>query len=232
MSRIPDEPVLPTEPDAEAHADAGEDEEGYSHYEEFDKKRRAMLKEKLGVTLRLSQVQYTGADGELVTESYLDYARHTLLAQYPTFETFSTAWFTVKHKQSIVARLFEQGIFIDELQEELGMDLDEFDLLCQLAFERKGLTRRERAEKVRSRPGYFEKYGKSARHMLDLVLTRFSENGYMTLDDVLDQSRLVYFLRFLPHNTLGRPSKLVRAFGGKVRFDQAMRELQDLLYQD
>jgi len=103
MNRIPDEPDLPTEPDS--HADAGEDEEGYAHYEEFDKKRPATLKEKFGVTLRLSQVQYSGADGELVTESYLEYARHTLLAHYATFETFSTAWFTVEHKQSIVARL-------------------------------------------------------------------------------------------------------------------------------
>jgi type I restriction enzyme, R subunit len=67
--------------------------------------------------------------------------------------------------------------------------------------------------------------------VLDVVLTRFSENGYMTLDDVLDQSRLIYFLRFLPHNTLGKPAKLVRAFGGKARFDEAMRELQDLLYR-
>ena len=228
MSQIPDEPDLPVEPDSEADAD----EEGYAHYEEFDEKRRAMLKDKLGVTLRLSQVQYTGADGELVTESYLDYARHTLLAQYPTFEMFSTAWFSVEHKQSIVAKLYEQGIFIDKLQEELGFDLDAYDLLCQLAFDRKGLTRRERADKVRDKPGYFEKYGKSARKVLDVVLTRFSANGYMTLDDVLDQSRLIYFLRFLPHNTLGSPSKLVRAFGGNARFDEAMRELQDLLYQD
>jgi type I restriction enzyme R subunit len=68
--------------------------------------------------------------------------------------------------------------------------------------------------------------------MLDVVLTRFSENGYMTLDDVLDQSRLAYFLRFLPHNTLGKPAKLVRAFGGNVRFDEALHELQDLLYRD
>ena len=221
---------MPTEP--EADADAGEDEEGFSHYEEFDKKRRGMLKEKLGVTLRLSQVQYAGADGELVTESYLDYARHTLIAQYPTFETFLTAWFTVEHKQSIVAKLYHQGIFIDKLQEELGFDLDAFDLFCHLAFDRKALTRRERADKVRDKPGYFEKYGKAARKVLDTVLTKFSANGYMTLDDVLDQSRLVYFLRSLPHNTLGSPSKLVRAFGGKVRFDEAMRELQDPLYQD
>ena len=224
----------PNEPDADANAEqsAGEDEDGFSRYEEFDKKRRDMLKEKLGVTLRLSQVQYTGADGELVTESYLDFARRTLLAHYPTFETFLTAWLTVEHKQSIVARLFEQGLFIDKLQEELGMDLDAFDLLCRLAFDRKGLTRRERTDRVRSQPGYFEKYGKSSRQVLDVVLTRFAENGYMTLDDMLDQSRLVYFLRFLPHNTLGKPSKLVRAFGGNVRFHEAMHELQDLLYQE
>jgi type I restriction enzyme, R subunit len=222
MNRITDEP----------DASAGEDEDGFSHYEEFDKKRRAMLKETLGVTLRLSQVQYTGPDGEAVTESYLEYARHTLLAKYPAFETFLTAWLTVEHKQSIVAELYRQGIFIDKLQEELGFDLDAFDLLCQLAFDRKGLTRRARADKVRSQPGYFEQYGKAARNVLDVVLTRFSANGYMTLDDVLDRSRLVYFLRSLPHNTLGSPSKLVRAFGGNVRFDEAMRELQDLLYQD
>ena len=62
--------------------------------------------------------------------------------------------------------------------------------------------------------------------------THAERNGYMTLDDVLDQSRLVYFLRSLPHNTPGIPSKLVRAFGVKVRYEEAMRELQDLLYQD
>lgn len=221
---------MPTEPDADAGA--GEDEAEYSFYEEFDKKRRAMLKEKLGVTLRLSQVQYTSADGELVTESYLDYARHTLLAQYPTFETFSTAWFTVEHKQSIVAELYHLGIFMDKLQEEIGFDLDVFDLISHLAFDRKALTQCERADQVRSKPGYFENYGKAARNMLEVVLTSFSANGHRTLDDVLDRSRLAYFLRSLPHNTLGRPSKLVRAFGGKVRFDEAMRELQDLLYQD
>jgi type I restriction enzyme R subunit len=66
---------------------------------------------------------------------------------------------------------------------------------CRLAFDRKGLTRRERADQVRDKPGYFEKYGKAARRVLEAVLTRFSVNGYMTLDE-------------------------------------AMRELQDLLYQD
>ena len=212
--------------------DAYADEAKPFDFHEYDKQRREMLKEKLGVTLRLSQVEYIGADGEVVTESYRDYASRTLIANYPTLETFLTAWFSVEHKQSIVAELYHQGIFMDTLQDELGHDLDAFDLICHLAFQRKALTRRQRTDKVRSQPAYFEKYGKTARKVLDAVLAKFSEDGYITLDQVLDQSRLVYFLRSLRQNKPGGPSKVVRSFGGKDRFDEAMRELQDLLYQD
>lgn len=229
MSQRPNEPVLPVEPDAGAD---GSEDAGFDFYE-YDKRRRDILKETLGVTLRLSQVQYTGADGELVTESYKDYARRALIARYPTLETFLTAWFQAEHKQSIVAELYHLGIFMDKLQEELGTDLDAFDLICHLAFGRVALTRRERANQVRSQPGYFEKYGRAARQVLDVVLAKFSEDGYMTLDKVLDEAAMLeIFLSSPPLYRFGRPSKVMRAFGGRERFRQAMRDLQDILYQD
>jgi len=53
------------------------------------------------------------------------------------------------------------------------MDLDAFDLFCHLAFDRKALPRRERANHV-LRPGSFEKYGKAARKVLDALVTKFS----------------------------------------------------------
>ena len=150
MSQRPNDPILPVEPDADADGSEDAGGEGGFDFYEYDKQRRDMLKKTLGVTLRLSQVQYRGADGQLVTESYRDYARHTLIARYPTLEMFLTAWFQAEHKQSIVAELYHLGIFMDKLQEELGFDLDAFDLICHLAFGRKALTRRERANKVRS----------------------------------------------------------------------------------
>ena len=65
-----------------------------------------------------------------------------------------------------------------------------------------------------------------------LALLRSKRISVVSRGMVLDQSRLVYFLRSLPHNTLGGPSKVVRVFGGKDQFRKAIRELQDLLYQD
>jgi type I restriction enzyme, R subunit len=97
-------------------AEAGEEFDFY----EYDKQRRAMVKEKLGVTIRLSQVQYTGADGQLITESYTDYSRRIMLAKYPTLETFLTAWFHAESKQRLVVDLYDQGVFMDKLQEEPG----------------------------------------------------------------------------------------------------------------
>jgi type I restriction enzyme, R subunit len=210
--------------------DAEEGEE-FDFYE-YDKQRRAMVKEKLGVTIRLSQVQYTSADGQLITESYTDYSRRIMLARYPTLETFLTAWFPAESKQRLVVDLYHQGVFMDKLQEEHGFDLDAFDLICSLAFDRKPLTRRERASKARSQLGYFEKYGGEAREVVDILVTEFSQNGYFTLDKVMNDVMLKIFLDSLALNKLGSPSKVKRAFGGKENFRKAMRELQDVLYQE
>jgi len=69
--------------------------------------------------------------------------------------------------------------------------------------------------------------------VLDVVLAKLSEDGYMTLDKVLDDAAMLeIFLSSSPLNTFGRPSKVMRAFGGKEHFHQAMRELQDIIYQD
>jgi type I restriction enzyme R subunit len=118
------------------------------------------------------------------------------------------------------------------MQEDVGLDLDPFDLICHVAFDRKALTRSERANKVRSKPGYFEKYGEAARKVLDALVTKFADDGYATLDKVLDDGQLVNFLSAPPFDQFGRPLEVVRAFGGKDGFRQAMRELQEVIYQD
>jgi len=197
-----------------------------------DQPRKYMVKDKVGVYVSSTQVQYLGVNGELVTESFTDYTKQNLITKYPTIESFLTAWFNAERKEAIVAELLEQGVFLDTLQEAVGLDLDPFDLICHVAFDRKALTRSERANKVRQKPGYFEKYGEAARNVLDVLVTKFSEDGYATLDKVLDDGQLVNFLSAPPFDTFGRPLEVVRAFGGKEHFREAMRELQSVIYQD
>ena len=101
-----------------------------------------------------------------------------------------------------MAELLENGVFLDKMQEDVGLDLDPFDLICHVAFDRKALTRGERANKVRTKPGYFDKYGEAARKVLDALVTKFADDGYATLDKVLDDGQLVNFLSSPPFNRI------------------------------
>jgi type I restriction enzyme, R subunit len=219
----PTEPVTPVE--------TGPDPEDDEPTEGSDEPRKYVVKDKVGFRVSSSQVQYIGTNGQLVTESYTDYTRQNLITKYPTIETFLTAWFNAERKDAIVAELLEQGVFLDKLQEDVGLDLDPFDLICHVAFDRKVLTRSERANQVRRKPEYFEKYGEAARKVLDVLVTKFAEDGYATLDKVLDDGQLVNFLSAPPFDTFGRPLEVVRAFGGKEHFHEAMRELQSVIYE-
>ena len=220
----PKDPVTPEEPDVE-------DEDTEDESDQDHGPRKYVIKDNVGVYVLSQQMQYIGVNGELVTESFTDFTRQNLITQYPTIETFLTAWFNAERKQAIVEELLEQGVFLDKMQEDVGLDLDPFDLICHVAFDRKALTRSERANNARSKPGYFDKYGEAARKVLDALATKFADDGYATLDKVLDDGQLVNFLSAPPFSELGRPLEVVRAFGGKDQFRAAMRELQEVIYQ-
>ena len=89
-----------------------------------------------------------------------------------------------------------------------------------------------KSSNARSQFGSFEKYGKEVRKLVDILVTEFSRNGYFTLDTVMNDVMFKIFLNSMSLNQLGSSSKVKRAFGGKEQFRQAMRDLQDILYQD
>ncbi|TAH51761.1 MAG: DEAD/DEAH box helicase [Chloroflexota bacterium] len=220
----PDQPVTPPDPpeeppDGDIFGQGGE---------EIPNKYRITETVRVGVAAK--RVQYLDAKGQLVTESFTDYTRRNLLTQYPTIESFLLDWFDADRKQAIVEELLKHDVFLDNVQEDVGLDLDPFDLICHIAFDRKALTRSERANKVKSKPHYFEQYGNVARKVLDALVAKFADDGYATLDKALDEEQLVNFLSAPPFDKIGRPLEVVKAFGGKVQFRQAVRELQLELY--
>ncbi|MCG2786906.1 MAG: DEAD/DEAH box helicase family protein [Anaerolineae bacterium] len=222
----PADPVTPPETETDdGESESGEENDG------DETPRKYLVKDKVGVYVSSSQVQYLGVNGELVTESFTDYTRQNLVTRFPTVETFLTAWFNAERKAAIVAELLEQGVFLDKLQEDVGLDLDPFDLICHVAFDRKAQTRSERANHARQKPGYFEKYGPAARVVLEALVTKFADDGYATLDKVMDDGQFVSFLSSPPFDQIGRPLEVMRAFGGKDAFRAAMRELQEVIYE-
>ena len=106
----------------------------------------------------------------------------------------------------------------------MDKNLDAFDLICHVAFDRKPLTRRERAENVKKRD-VFTKYGPQARAVLEALLSKYADEGVLNLDDT-------NVLRIPPISSLGTPVQLINAFGGKEGFEKAVHDLQVNIYQE
>ena len=178
----------------------------------------------VAVVVVAERVEYLDENGKLVTESLRDFTKKALRKHFASLDEFLKRWNDADRKQVVVDELAAEGLSLDVIAEELGKDLDPFDLVCHIAFDRKPLTRRERAEQVKKRD-IFGKYGEQARAVLDALLSKYADEGVLNLDDT-------NVLRIPPFNTLGTPMQLIKAFGDKAGFEDAVHALQNELYQD
>jgi len=153
-----------------------------------------------------------------------DYTKNALKQRFASLDDFLKRWKTAERKQAIVEELEAEGLPLDPITEELGKDLDPFDLICHVAFDKKPLTRRERADNVKKRD-VFTKYGGQARAVLDALLAKYADEGMLNLDDT-------NVLKITPFTAMGTPVQLIRAFGDRKGFEQAVQELQDAMYQE
>jgi type I restriction enzyme R subunit len=178
----------------------------------------------VGATIVAERVEYLDEDGKLVTESLRDFTKRALRKRFASLDEFLKRWNAAERKQAILEELEAEGLPLDPIVEELGRDLDPFDLICHVAFDAKPLTRSERAENVKKRDA-FTRYGDKARAVLDALLAKYADEGVLNLDDA-------NVLRIAPFSTIGTPIELIRAFGGKPGFEQAVHDLQSELYKD
>ncbi len=171
------------------------------------------------------RVEYLDENGKLVTESLRDYSRRAIRSHFASLDQFLRRWSSAERKEAIIEELAEEGLLLDPLLEEVGKDLDPFDLICHIAFDQPPLTRRERASKVRKRD-VFTKYGPQARAVLEALLEKYQDEGMVA---GLDNVRV---LAVPPFNAMGTPLQLLKQFGAKAGFEQAVHELQAALYQE
>ncbi|REE67024.1 type I restriction enzyme R subunit [Paenibacillus taihuensis] len=168
------------------------------------------------------RVYYYDKDGKLITESLIDYTKKNVKNQYQSMNDFLTRWNDADKKNAVLKELEEQGILLDELQDEVGKDLDPFDLICHVAFDMPPLTRRERAENVKKR-NYFAKYSEQARFVLEALLEKYADEGIANIESI-------EILKIPEFQTFGSPMEIVKRFGGKPGYMAAIKELEKVIY--
>src|SRR3984893_16539686 len=227
----PPDDVPPTGGDGEMLPETpGEDEiiiDGESpdiSISEGEEHRRKIYVDGVGAKIVAERVGYLDENGKLVTESLRDFTKKALKKRFASLDDFLKRWKAAERKQAILDELEAEGLPLDPIAEELGKDLDPFDLICHIAFDRKPLTRRERAENVKKRD-VFTKYGGQARAVLDALLAKYADEGVLNLDDS-------NVLKIAPFSTMGSVVQLIRAFGDRQGFEHAVHELPSALYQE
>ena len=186
-------------------------------------KRRKYIVSTVEFSVLAERVQYYDKDGKLVTESLHEYTRRSVHDAFASLDDFVKRWTASERKQAIVDELVERGVLLDALEDNISHDMDAFDLICHVAFDRPPLTRRERAESVRKR-NVFTKYGETARAVLDALLDKYSDQGIEAIEDVM-------VLKVDPIARLGTTTELVKSFGGPTEYNDAVRALEAELYK-
>ena len=186
--------------------------------------RKKIYVDGVGAAIIAERVEYLDENGRLITESLRDFTKKALRKRFASLDDFLHRWSEAERKQAIVDELAEEGLPLDPLAEEVGKDLDPFDLICHVAFDRPPLTRRERANNVRKRD-VFTKYGPQAKAVLDALLMKYQDDGVLNLDDPR-------ILQISPFDTMGTPLQLIKEFGTRSDFQHAVHELQNALYEE
>ena len=192
--------------------------------EEDEKKIRKFHVNGVAVGVIAQRVQYYDADGKLVTESFKDYTRKTLLKEYASLDDFTRKWQDADRKEAIIHELEQQGIIWEVLAEEVGKDLDPFDMLCHVVYGQPPLTRKERAENVRKR-NYFTKYSEAAQAVLDNLLDKYADAGVQEIESI-------QVLKLKPFDSMGTLPEIIKTgFGDRNGDNQALSELENEIYQ-
>ena len=199
----------------EINTDWGEDENRYIKFQVT------------GITVKkiAERVQYYDTDGKLVTESFKDYTRNTILKQYSSLDDFIQKWQDAERKQVIIDELAAEGVIWEALEDDISKDLDPFDLICHIAFDQPSLTRKERANNVKKR-NYFTKYSETAQNVLNALLDGYADEGVKAIEgkDALKANTIVPF---------GRPLEIAKkVFGSPQKYNKAISELEAELYSD
>ena len=159
------------------------------------------------------------ANGKLLRqESIVDYTKENIRGEYASLDNFIRQWSKEEKKEKIRETLLEQGIDLELMKSEQGMaDVDDFDFICHVAFDKKPLTRKERANNVKKKD-FLSKYSGIAREVLESLLDKYMNTGIYEIEKT-------EILKLDPFQKLGKPAKIAGYFGGKAGYMQAVKEL-------
>lgn len=177
----------------------------------------------VNVTVLNERIQFLDENGKLITGSLKDYTKQKVKEEFASLDDFLNKWNSTDKKQAIINELAENGIVYENFKEEIGKEMDIFDMILHCAYDMPPLSRRERADNVKKR-NYFTKYGEKAQKVLEILLNKYANEGIENIESL-------NILQVQPFNKIGSPLEIIKLFGGKQQYLNAVSELEQELYK-
>jgi type I restriction enzyme R subunit len=175
------------------------------------------------VTVIGKEIQYLNEDGKLVIEKFEDYTRKNILKLFGSHSNFMEVWNGTEEKKAIIDKLEQNGVLFEALRKEAGnAELDEFDLVCGIAYGTPPLTRSQRAYKAK-KAKFLEKYQGVCRSVMEKLLDVYARTSVTNIESV-------DVLRTDPFKQDGGQVKIIKAFGGKNNYQEAVRDMEAFIY--
>lgn len=158
-------------------------------------------------------------------ESIVDYTKENIRGEYASLDNFIRQWSKEEKKEKIREMLLERGIDLEAMKSDQNKaDVDDYDFICHVAFDKKPLTRKERANNVKKRD-FLSKYSGVAKEVLEALLDKYMNTGIYEIEKT-------EILKLDPFLKLGKPAKIAGYFGGKAGYLQAVKELEEAIYAE
>jgi len=153
----------------------------------------------------------------------MDYTKAQVTKEFATLDDFLNKWNSSEKKQAIIDELEDNGVIYENFKEAVGNDMDIFDMICHCAFDVPPLSRKERADNVKKR-NYFTKYEDKAKIVLETLLNKYADEGIENIESL-------NILQVQPFNEIGSPIEIIKLFGGREQYLDAVAELEQELYK-
>jgi len=177
----------------------------------------------VNVSILNERIQYLDNSGKLITGTLKDYTKQQIQKKFTTLDEFLNKWKSADRKQVLIDELEQNGIIYENFRDEIGKDMDIFDMICHSAFDMPPLTRQERANNVKKR-NYFTKYGEKAKAILEALLSKYADEGIENIESIK-------VLQLPTFQEFGSPLEIIKLFGGKQNYLNAVAELEQELYK-
>lgn len=190
---------------------------------EVDEPRLKVYVNGVDVSILISRELYFDQHGKPITTSLKDHTKEIIKGQYASLNDFINKWNSTYQKTVIIEELQQQGVLVEALYNAVNKEVDLFDLICHVAYDKPPMTRKERANNVVKR-NYFTKYGDQARKVLENLLEKYADEGITDIESM-------EVLKVQPFTEFGSPMEIVKTFGSKQEYLKAVHELEVELYK-